>query len=345
MDGVPGVDLVALQDWMETNDVGAGPVELVDRLGGGTQNVMLRLRQGGRDMVLRRGPQHLRATSNDHLVRELGVVEALGRTEVPHPRVIAGCRDPEVLGDAVFYLMEPIDGFNPTVDPPPAVTATEETRRRLAFSVVDALATIGNVDHVAVGLADLGHPDGFLERQVPRWRSQLESYAELDGYGGPQLPALEQVATWLEQNRPASHTPGLMHGDFHLANVMCHGSTGDVVAVVDWEMATIGDPLLDLGWLMATWPRPGRDEILSLPVKPFAEPVGPADLVARYGQRSSRDLSAMDWYVVLACYKLGIVIEGTYARSCAGRAPRDIGERMHAAAIELFERARITAAL
>lgn len=128
----------------------------------------------------------------------------------------------------------------------------------MAFNIIDALAKLGEIDHRAVGLNDFGKPDGFLERQVPRWLAELESYSGFDGYHGPEIPNIDLVADWLVRNRPAQQPAGIMHGDFHAANVMFDRSSPDVAAIVDWEMATIGDPLLDLGWLLATWrlPRP-----------------------------------------------------------------------------------------
>lgn len=133
----------------------------------------------------------------------------------------------------------------------------------MGLSMADALAKLGAVDHVAVGLADFGKPEGFLERQVPRWLSELESYSQYDGYPGPQIPGIDQVSAWLEQHRPAHWTPGIMHGDYHAANVMFSRTGPEVVAIVDWEMCTIGDPLLDLGWLLATWRQPDGSAVFS----------------------------------------------------------------------------------
>jgi aminoglycoside phosphotransferase (APT) family kinase protein len=148
------------------------------------------------------------------------------------------------------------------------------------------------------------------------------------------------VADWLERNRPNSFAPGLMHGDFHLANVMFSLAGPEVAAIVDWELCTVGDPLLDLGWVLATWPAGGQ--ALDLFDSPLAKAGGlatAAELVERYAERSGRDLSAITWYFVLACFKLAIILEGTYARSCAGQAPRAVGERLHGLGKHLFERA------
>src|SRR5262249_14530970 len=160
------------------------------------------------------------------------------------------CPDETVLG-AAFYVMEWIDGVNPAQDLP-GYADEPSARYAMGLAAVDALAALGAVDHEAVGLGDLGRPAGFLERQVRRWLSELASYRDLPGYPGPELPGLPEVAAWLERNRPATFRPGIMHGDYHLANLRYALDEPRVAAIVDWEMCTIGDPLLDLGWLMAT---------------------------------------------------------------------------------------------
>jgi aminoglycoside phosphotransferase (APT) family kinase protein len=334
------VDAAALRDWMKAHGVADGPVELGERLGGGTQNVLITVHTGDRDLVLRRGPRHLRPRTNDALRREMRVLEALRDTDVPHARLVAACPDEEVLGGAAFYLMEAVDGFNPAVELSGPAASAVDVRRSVCLSTAAAAATLGAVDHEAVGLGDLGNPTGFLERQVDRWRSELESYRSLQGYGGPELPGVDAVGEWLGDNQPTQWRPGILHGDYHLANVLCDRRTGAVAAVVDWEMTTIGDPLLDLGWLLATWPRGDGPEILPDGVRALAGVVDRAELIREYAERSTRDLSSIDWYVVLACYKLAIVLEGTYARADAGLAPRDVGDRLHAGSLVLLERAR-----
>jgi aminoglycoside phosphotransferase (APT) family kinase protein len=336
-----GVDLDALTEWMDGADLTRGPIEDVESLGGGTQNIMLRFVRGGRTYVLRRGPRHLRPRSNDALRREIRVLQALAATEVRCPRVIAGCEDETVLGGAVFYLMEPVDGFNATVSLPDLHAGDPQVRRAMGFSAIDALVELHAVDHERIGLADLGRPEGFLERQATRWISELEGYVRYDGYGDPELPAVPQVAGWLERNTPGSFKTGIVHGDYHLANLMFERAGPDVAAIVDWEMCTIGDPLLDLGWLLATWPDPA-DPSRSVAIGAIgtAGDLPTADeVVGRYAEHSARDLEAIDWYTVLACFKLGIVLEGTHARACAGEADPAIGDFLHAAAIGLLARA------
>jgi aminoglycoside phosphotransferase (APT) family kinase protein len=212
--------------------------------------------------------------------------------------------------------------------------------------MVDAIAALGALDYEKLGLQGFGRPEGYLERQVPRWQSQLSSYSELEGYPGPAIPHLAEVAAWLDANRPTDFEPGIIHGDFHLANVMFKHDGPELAAAVDWELSTIGDPLLDLGWLLATWPEPGGGGAGSIGVAKWDGFPNALALVDRYANQSQRDLSALRWYEVLACYKLGIILEGTHARACAGKATKAIGDVLHATTVGLFERAhrRIAAA-
>lgn len=334
-----GVDLDAVARWMSEQGLGEGPLQDVSAVTGGTQNVMLRFTRSGRTYVLRRGPRHLRSRSNSVILRETKVLAALAGSDVPHPRLIATCDDTGVLGDAVFYLMEPIDGFNAGEGLPELHAGNPEVRHGMGLSMADALAKLGAVNHVEVGLADFGKPDGFLERQVPRWLSELESYQEYDGYPGPDIPGIAEVSGWLESHRPAQWTPGIMHGDYHAANVMFSRTGPDVVAIVDWEMCTIGDPLLDLGWLLATWRQDDGSSVFSHALGGTDGLASTDELLKRYAANTTRDLSHTTWYTVLACFKLGIVIEGTLARACAGKAEKAVGDQLHAATVHLFERA------
>jgi aminoglycoside phosphotransferase (APT) family kinase protein len=335
---IEGVDLERLIAWMDEQGIESGPISEARVLAGGTQNILLRFTRGTQELVLRRPPINKRDNSDETMRREARVLGALAGSDVPHPALIAACPEVDVLG-AAFYLMEPIDGTNPTVELPLIVQQDPANRFQLGLAMADGAASVGRVDHLAVGLADLGRPEGYLERQVARWRSHLETYSALEGYPGPEIPHVERVAEWLDANCPTSWRPGLIHGDYHLANVICALDRPVLAAIVDWELTTIGDPLIDLGWLLATWPESGV---------PRAGAVGPAqwdgfpgreDLVRRYAEGSDRDLSAIGWYEVLACYKLGIILEGTHARACAGLAPTDIGDRLHASTLGLFDRA------
>lgn len=334
-------DLAAIETWMSAQGLGEGPLADVTEIGGGTQNILLRFTRSGRPYVFRRGPRHLRPISNKVILRETKVLAALAGSDVPHPRLIAVCEDTSVLGDAVFYLMEPIEGYNAGSELLPLHAGNPDIQYQMGISMADALARLGAVDHVAVGLSEFGKPDSFLERQVPRWLSELESYSALDGYPGPAIDGVDDVAAWLTERLPTDWTPGIMHGDYHAANVMFSTTGPDVVAIVDWEMCTIGDPLLDLGWLLATWRYPGAEGVLGQALMDAPGLAAPRDLVERYALNTTRDLANIDWYAVMACFKLGLILEGTHARARAGLAPKEIGDHLHTATVRLFERAHM----
>ncbi|MGV8996586.1 MAG: phosphotransferase family protein [Parvibaculaceae bacterium] len=334
------VDLDRLTEWMDGQGLEAGSLKNVVALTGGTQNILLKFERGPRTFVLRRPPHRPHMNGSETMRREARVLGALAGSDVPHPGLIAGCPEEDVLG-AAFYLMEPVDGFNATVGLPPLHAGDAKVRRQMGLSIADGAAALGRVDYIAVGLSDLGKPDKYLERQVARWQGQLESYKEYEGWAGPaEIPGVDRVARWLDDNRPSTFKPGVIHGDYHLANVMYRHDSGLLAAIVDWELTTIGDPLIDLGWLMATWPdAEGRGSTGSVGVNPWDGFPTAAELVARYSEGSTRDLSAIEWYAVLACFKLGIILEGTNARAAAGKAPKATGDMLHASTIGLFNRA------
>jgi len=333
------IDLNHLAAWMDTQALGAGPIEDARSLGGGTQNILLFFTRVGRPYVLRRPPPHPRENSNEIMRREMRLLAALRGSDVPHPGFIAGCPDEAVLG-AAFYLMEPVDGFNATLALPALHAGSAGIRHRMGLSLIEGIAALGRVDYRAAGLADFGKPEGFLDRQVGRWLKQLQSYGASPVWPGPAaLPGVERVAGWLARNTPKTFTPGIMHGDFHLANVMFRHDSGELAAIVDWELATIGDPLLDLGWLLATWPETGAADGWAVSITPWDGFVAAEALLAHYASRTARDLTAINWYKVLACFKLAIILEGTHARACADAAPRETGDKLHAHAVGLFARA------
>jgi aminoglycoside phosphotransferase (APT) family kinase protein len=338
MTQIEGIDFEILNAWMDEQDLPSGEIGGVDRLVGGTQNILVRFERGGRHFVLRRPPIHKRANSDETMRREARVLGALAGTDVPHPRLIAACPDEALLG-AAFYLMEPINGFNASQGLPELHAGDANIRRGMGFAMAEGIASLGAVDYLAVGLEGFGRPEGYLERQVSRWRHQLDTYSEMEGYPGPEIPGVERVADWLETNRPEKFEPGILHGDYHIANVMFSFDGPELAAIVDWELATVGDPLLDLGALMASWPDAEGHSPLGVGRGHFSGLPSAAEMRAHYGERSIRDLDSIDWYTVLACYRLGIILEGTHARACAGRAERDIGDLLHATTVGLFERA------
>ena len=333
------IDIDALREWMDSQSLGKGALLDVANLAGGTQNILVRFRREDTHYVLRRPPVHLRAGSNETMRREARVLAGLAQTDVPHARLIAACGQEDVLGVS-FYLMEPVEGFNPTTGLPDYHAASETVRRRMGFALVEGIAALGALDYRELGLEGFGRPDNYLERQVSRWRAQLDGYEKFSEWpGASALGDVDKVAQWLENNRPASFKPGILHGDYHLANVMYCPDSAELAAIVDWELSTIGDPLLDLGWLMATWPDEARIASGQAAVTPWQGFPTCDELVAHYAARTERDMTHIEWYGVLACYKLGILLEGTYARACAGRAPKAIGDTLHTKAVGLFARA------
>ena len=337
------VDVEALTHWLDGQGFPAGPVEDLVQLEGGTQNLLVRFCRAGTAYVLRRPSRHPRPRARETILRESRVLEALASTDVPHPRWAATCADDSVLG-IPFVVMRAVDGLNPMVRAP-AYAATPGGRRQLGRSAATELARIGRLDYAAAGLGDLGRPDGFLSRQVPRWLAEWESYRQLPGYPGEPLPGMEALAAFLTDNRPGDGRPGLMHGDYHLGNLLVDADQPQVAAVLDWEMATIGDPLVDLGRFLASLPDE-HETVESTGALWALGDIGPvSEIVAVYAGVSGLSLDALDWYVVLACFKLGIILESSNARACAGLTDRAIGDRLHAMSVALFARGRRLARL
>ncbi|MCX7865114.1 MAG: phosphotransferase family protein [Novosphingobium sp.] len=330
------IDPLVLAEWMDACGLGYGPISGIEVLAGGSQNLIARFTRAGRAFVLRRPALPPREGANETMRREARLLRALAASPVPHPRLIAFCNDESLLG-AAFYLMEPVDGFNPQNGLPESHRAAD-IQHRMGLAMMEGLAQLHAVDFRAVGLHDLGKWEGFLERQVVRWARQLASYAENPGWPGPApLGDVARIARWLEAERPAGFTPGILHGDFHLANVMFRHDSPELAAIIDWELATIGDPLIDLGWVLATWPQQADGGML--PIAPWNGFPAPHELVSHYAAHATRDVERMDWYGVFACYKLAILLEGTHARACAGKAAQDVGERLHQRAKWLMARA------
>nr|WP_087573225.1 phosphotransferase family protein [Sphingomonas sp. JE1] len=334
------LDTGALATWMDEQGLPGGTITDVTSLAGGSQNIILRFSRGGKEYVLRRPPAKPRPESNETMRREARLLAALTDTDVPHPRLIAACGDEAVLG-AAFYLMEPVDGFSAIAAPLPSPHADSPAMRHaMGLALVDGAAALSRVDYHAVGLDGFGKPEGYLKRQVSRWRRHLDSYGDLANWPGPDgLPGVEAVGKWLEAHLPAGSTAAILHGDYSIGNVMYRRDGPALAAIVDWELATIGDPLIDLGWILATW-RDSRDiDIGVLRVEPFDGFPTPEQLIERYAERSGRDVANVDWYMVLACFKLAIILEGTFARAGAGLASMATGQRLHGAAVGLLARA------
>ncbi|MGW0177559.1 phosphotransferase family protein [Rhodococcus sp. NPDC003322] len=332
------VDITALTAWLDHSGVGTGPVENVVALTGGTQNILVKFTRDGVDYVFRRPPLHKRSNSDETMRREARILEALADSGVPHPRLVTSCEDLDVMG-CFFFVMEAIEGFTATTEVPEPHASSAEAQHAMGLSMVDAAAALGALDPAVLGQAQVDRADGWIDRQVGRWRRQLDSYHELDGWPGPDLDGLDEIGTWLDDHRPAEWRKGIIHGDYHFGNVMFRRDAAEVAAVVDWELATVGDPLLDLGHLLASWPNPDEPRTAGLARRLDGLPRRD-EVIARYGAVSGRDMSGFDWYQVLACYRLAILLEGTHARACAGKADADLGRRFHGVSQALLDQAR-----
>ncbi len=331
--------MTALADWMCAIDGQSLPCLNAVRLHAGTQNLMVLFDRGDSRFVLRQPPEHAIVPPLKIVSRETRVLRALSESAVPHPQVFGLCTD-DTLGSA-FYVMSAADGFNPTEGLPPSILANAQLQRRIGLSCIEALFSLSRVDYQSVGLGDLGKPDGFLERQVARWQGQLASYAQFEGWGleGAFL-RVDEVGGWLSAHLPPARQPGLLHGDFHLGNVIFRSIDASVSAIIDWELATIGDPLIDLGWLIATWPElDGQDSGSGISVPSATALASIEDLITHYKTLSGDPLDHLTWYVVLACYKLGIIQEGSWARALGGKADRSIGQLQHDRALALLRKA------
>ena len=306
-------DPVRLGRWMDAQGLAGGGQPEVRHISGGASNEIFEVIRGGRRMALRRPPRNVPKGRNETMLREYRILNALNGTDVPHPEAVAVCDDESVIGSA-FYLMDFVDGWTAMALPqwPDPFEDDLEARAGLAFALIDGIAKLGNVDWEARGLTGLGKPDGFHERQVDRWMSQWS------GYKFRELPGLDQAAELLRSYTPGSYKPGIMHGDYQFANVMFHhGGPARLAAIVDFEMGTVGDPLLDLAWVLMSWPNADEDRSVTSYVD-YAGMPDREDLLEYYATNSGRSVDEIDYYLVLANFKMGIVLEGGYARVAKG---------------------------
>ncbi|MEH1012995.1 phosphotransferase family protein [Micromonospora sp. CPCC 206060] len=297
----------------------AGPLR-AHLIAGGKSNLTYVVRAGDREFVLRRPPLgHVLATAHD-MAREYRVISALAPTDVPVPAALLLCTDPEVLG-APFYLMERVPGVvyrsRAQTDPLGA-----GRRHELAMAMMDTLAALHTVEPASVGLADFGRPDGFLARQVRRWAGQL------DRSRSRELPGIDELRDRLAASVPEGANAGrIVHGDYRLDNLLAEvtdraGVT--VRSVLDWEMATVGDPLTDLGLLLTYWDVLGDSDAAE--GNPVADGLGPragfpagTTLIDRYAGRSGIDVGPLHWHVALGCFKLAVICEGIHYRHTLGQ--------------------------
>jgi aminoglycoside phosphotransferase (APT) family kinase protein len=335
-DGTPGLDLGDLRAFLDRERPGLVTGELhAEVIAGGRSNLTYTVSDGRSSWVVRRPPLgHVLATAHD-MSREHRVISALEQTAVPVPRTFVLCEDPDVLG-APFYVMEKVVGT-------PYRRAAQLQRlgpgrtRRICDRMVDTLATLHQVDPVEVGLGDFGRPEGFLTRQVRRWRKQLDSSRSRE------LPGMDDLHARLEAGVPErQQEPAIVHGDFRLDNLLVDDDD-EVTGVLDWEMATLGDPLTDVALLLAyrgIATGPGADAVADAPSAPGF--LSTQEMLARYAERSDRDLSAMSFYVALAHFKLAVILEGIHYRYTQGKTVgagfEDVG-RMVAPIVESGRRA------
>ena len=291
------MDVGRLEAWLDGQGIEAGYPITVRQLAGGASNVMFAVDRGAGSWVLRRPAQVAVERADAGMAREYQILHALAGSKVPHPGVVALCQDRSVLG-SVFYLMQRVDGV-PAVQVPAGLD-NAPGRAAVADALVDALAQLHDFDWRAAGLASLGRPDGFHERQVERWMRQLRSY------DGRELPGVDAVAAWLRAHLPGDFEPALMHGDYHTMNVlMTFDPAPAVTAIVDWETATIGDPILDLAGFCESWARAaGRDW------------PGEPELTERYRtDRGLAHLPDLTYYKVLYNFRLSVLLEGIFQRA------------------------------
>ncbi|HKN96085.1 MAG TPA: phosphotransferase family protein [Pseudonocardiaceae bacterium] len=312
MTDLPGLDLDRLTDYLATATPGlvTGPLS-AQVVAGGRSNLTYYLTDGTTKWVLRRPPLgHVLRTAHD-MSREFRILSALAGTSVPVPRTVHLCQDPEPLG-APFYLMAEVPGVVVRTRAQCEELGAEATTA-VVHRLVDVLAELHTVDPASVGLADFGRPEGYLTRQVARWRKQL------DASRSREVEGIDDLHAQLAASVPVSRRGGLLHGDYRLDNALVDPDKRDIAAVLDWEMSTLGDPLADVGLLVVyTSGRRGDDvitgDVTSAPGFPPTD-----ELIERYARRTGFDVSGLDWYVALNCFKLAVVLEGIHYRFSHGQ--------------------------
>jgi aminoglycoside phosphotransferase (APT) family kinase protein len=321
-----GVDLVALQPWFAQHVDGASGSPLrASLISGGRSNLTYVVDDGTHEWVLRRPPLgHVLPTAHD-MAREYRVLSALAPTDVPVPETYAFCEDERVNG-APFYVMENVEG-RILRSPDDLAPLTVEDARRCSDELIDVMVRIHAVDYDAVGLGEFGRPDGYLERQVRRWNQQWEGSKAA---GCPDSPAIDDLARRLRNALPESGPPTIVHGDYRLDNTMlAPDDYGRVVAVLDWEMATLGDPLADLGLFLLYWGQSEAQVVATGAVISTEAGFRSRDeVIERYAKQSNRALDELDWYEVFASYKLAIIVAGIHARYLMGKTLGDGFEHM-----------------
>ncbi len=332
----PLLVLDPLRDFLDEHGLGQGEIE-ANPIGEGHSNVTYLIERGAMQMVLRRPPRPPLPPSAHDVLREARLLRALKDTPARVPEVLAVCEDPATIG-CPFYVMEYIEGEVIVVSVPDALDTPKE-RRRISEELVDALVEIHGVDWRAVGLEGFGKPTGYLERQLRRFGGlwELNKTREIE--------EIEWVAGWLSERMPSSGPATIVHGDFRLGNtIFATEAPAHLVAVLDWEMATIGDPLADLGYLCMMWterddPELGMREQLGGITRQDGFPTR-AELIELYEQRSGRSMSDIRWYTTLAVWKSAVFMEGNYKRAVAGTTDDPYLKQFGDGVLELARRAK-----
>ena len=329
-------DLGGLERWMAVSGLGEGAISDERTLSGGTQNELIRFVCDGRAFVLRRAAAGAGEEVGRTIVREAGILRSLEATRVPHPRLVASCEDPTVLGRP-FFLMEAVAGFCPAEGLPDVVASDEASQRAMGFAMLDGLDALATVPAESIFPDGPARGERWLARQPQQWERQLAAYALPDDGDGLGAHGARDVAAWLRERRPASLTPGLVHGDYHFANVLMVPDGASLAAIVDWELATVADPLLDVGHLLATWPGTDANAITDRPAAPGLPRAD--ELIAIYVDRHDPDPDRLRWFRVLAAYRLAVLLEGTRARAARGQAAEATGAALHTMALKLLQQA------
>ncbi|MFB6141813.1 MAG: phosphotransferase family protein [Halorientalis sp.] len=323
-----------------------GPVETYDvrRHQEGHSNETLFVTWGDTELVVRRPPPGETAETAHDVLREYRVVHALQDTAVRVPTTVAACEDHSVIGSD-FYVMEREEGTVIRTEEPERF-ATPDHRRAIGAELVDGLTEIHGVDYDAVGLGDFGHPEGFTERQVRRWREQFEWAFEVTTEER-EVPVIHDVTEWLQGNVPAEHPHTLVHGDYKLDNVMfAPGTPPDIVSVFDWEMSTLGDPFTDLGWMLSYWwdakdpDPPDATESLTADFMAGDDYLTREQLVERYEAATGFAFENPRFYRTLAVYKLAALGEMFFRRYLEGNSDDPMYPRMRDGVPQLADRAQ-----
>ncbi|EFG46508.1 phosphotransferase enzyme family [Brevibacterium mcbrellneri ATCC 49030] len=325
----PVLVLDRIEAFLDEHGLGAGPVEW-ERVGGGQSNITFVLSRGGEKFVLRRGPRPPLPKGTHNMVREARVQQAVAAQGVPVPKILAVGEDESILG-VNFYIMEFLDGF--VIDSAePANVTTPADRAHVMESFVDSLVKLHSVDVENPDVARLGKPDGYLERQVATFTRLWEVNSKRE------VPDVVELGRRLAADIPTSQLHAVVHGDYRLGNVMVRPEgSPDVMAILDWEMATLGDPLADLGYFLATYAEPGAGQpggremtVMELSRVTTSEGyLSPEQVVERYSAEvaevsgSAPDLSRIDWYKALALFKSCVFLEAMFTRWKAGERPGD----------------------